>query len=64
MVVIRSTVDVAPDWEKMFMLAVTLIKPAKFDGKLFVLEMLEYGARCYKAQVTREKIEKGHIYNG
>ena len=42
-----KTVKVDPNWGQMFRLGEQLIKDADFSGKAFVLEMYQFGARCY-----------------
>ena len=44
-----KTVKVDPNWGQMFLLGEQLIKDADFDGKAFVLEMYQFGARCYES---------------
>ena len=42
-------VDITPHWAGLFRFGEQLIKDADFDGKAFVLEMYQFGARCYDA---------------
>ena len=48
----NKTVKIEPNWAEMFSFGEQLIKDADFDGKNFVLEMFQFGARCY---ITTER---------
>jgi hypothetical protein len=42
-------VDVTPNWIQLFKYAEGLLKASDMEGKAFVLEMFQYGMRCYEA---------------
>ena len=41
------TIDITPHWPGMFRVGEQLIKEADFNGKEFVLEIYQFGSRCY-----------------
>jgi len=49
-------IDATPHWPGMFRLGEQLIREADFNGKAFVLEMYQFGARCYD-EIQRNKAE-------
>ena len=40
-------IDITPYWPKLFQSGEAFLQAADFDGKGFVLEMYQFGARCY-----------------
>ena len=42
-----KSVNVEPNWTNMFLAAEAQLKAQDFDGQAFVLEMFQFGMRCY-----------------
>jgi hypothetical protein len=47
-----KSVNVEPNWMNMFRTAEAQLKAQDFDGQAFVLEMFQFGMRCYERQST------------
>ena len=45
-----KSVNVEPNWTNMFRTAEAQLKAQDFDGQAFVLEMFQFGMRCYERQ--------------
>ena len=45
-----KSVNVEPNWTNMFLAAEAQLKAQDFDGQAFVLEMFQFGMRCYERQ--------------
>ena len=45
-----KSVNVEPNWMNMFWAAEAQLKAQDFDGQAFVLEMFQFGMRCYERQ--------------
>ena len=43
-----KSVNVEPSWMNMFRAAEAQLKAQDFDGQAFVLEMFQFGMRCYE----------------
>ena len=47
---LMKSVNVEPNWTNMFKAAEAQLKAQDFDGQAFVLEMFQFGMRCYEQQ--------------
>lgn len=48
-------IDITPNWLPLFKLAEEIIHYSDLEGKVFVLEMLRYGMRCYQTMDEQQK---------
>jgi len=51
-----DTVNIEPDWTVLFLAAETQLKAQTFKGQAFVLEMFQFGMRCYE-EIAEGKAE-------
>ena len=45
-----KTINVEPNWTILFKASEAQLKAQAFDGQAFVLEMFQFGMRCYEQQ--------------
>lgn len=56
------TVNIEPNWSNMFRAAEAQLQSQDFDGQAFVLEMFQFGMRCYERQQQQSSTATNKVW--